>query len=122
MSRRDDNGTGDLFPEPLKPWQQGPPPLPPHSNETTSRNAAESMHYKVGTDCGRVLGVISRASDGLTCDGVEVITGLLHQNASARIYTLRGLPEKDKLPVLVADSGRQRKTRSGRLAIVWVIA
>lgn len=51
---------------------------------------------------------------GATCDEVEVALTMRHQTASARIREL-------KLEDLIQDSGDRRPTRSGKLAIVWVV-
>ena len=55
----------------------------------------------------------------MTGDEVEVVTGLRHQTASARIYELKGGSERNPVPPRIFDSGERRKTRSGRRAIVW---
>jgi hypothetical protein len=52
---------------------------------------------------------------GLTCDEVEQRLSMTHQTASARVHELA------KLEAIV-DSGRKRKTRSGRGAVVWIAA
>lgn len=63
----------------------------------------------------RVWRLLQVAADyGRTDDEMERATGLRHQTLSA---ARRGL-SKDGL---IVDSGRRRKTRSGRNAIVWVI-
>ncbi len=67
-------------------------------------------------DAQKILEEIRRAGDsGLTCDQVEVRTGMAHQTASARIT---GLSRKHE----ILDRGVRRPTRSGRDAIVWVSA
>ncbi len=48
---------------------------------------------------------------GMTCDEVEIATGLPHQTASARVNRLMTLG--------VIVPGEKRKTRSGRLAVAW---
>lgn len=47
-----------------------------------------------------------------TCDEIEMITGLSHQTASARVNDL-------KKAYRIHDSGERRKTRSNRNATVW---
>ena len=80
----------------------------------TSEAAAESMRPTASTLRARVLRIIrERGSLGATCDEVEWVSGLRHQTASARVYELRKRSR-------IVDSGRRRKTRSGRNAIVWV--
>jgi predicted transcriptional regulator len=53
-----------------------------------------------------------RGTTGGTCDELEQAMGLSHQTCSAR---LRELNMKNR----IYDSGKRRKTRSGRDAIVW---
>jgi hypothetical protein len=80
----------------------------------TSEAAAKAKAPTAVTDEQRVLTVIAvSAFDGATDDEIERTLGMLHQNASAR---RRGLVLKG----LVVDSGRTRKTRSGRSATVWI--
>jgi len=52
--------------------------------------------------------------EGLTCDEIEVMLEARHQSVSSRI---RHGVKND----LVINSGKKRKTRSGRNAIVWTI-
>lgn len=58
---------------------------------------------------------VQRKEDGLTDDQLERALGGLHQTVSA---ARRGLVLKG----LVKDSGRRRMTRTGRPAVVWVLA
>ncbi|HUW10917.1 MAG TPA: hypothetical protein VM537_14395, partial [Anaerolineae bacterium] len=97
-------------------------PAPPHSGPQTSKAAAITIWPTTGTVRRAVLDLIADSTDGLTCDDVEAASGLMHQNASARIWELRGKNRKANLPVLLVDSGRRRATRSGSLAVVWVLA
>jgi hypothetical protein len=83
--------------------------------QDTSREAAASIAATLGFLEDVVYGAIKRAgARGVTCDEVEVREALAHQTASARI---RGLYLKG----LVVESGKKRKTRSGRNAIVWTV-
>lgn len=87
-----------------------------YSNETTSKAAAESLAEHADTQREKVLSAIEGAGKkGMTDDEVEQALGMRHQTASAR---RRGLV----IDGLVVDSGRTRKTRSGRAATVWVKA
>lgn len=80
----------------------------------TSREAAASILPKLGFLEDVVWAAIKRSgARGLTCDELELRESLSHQTASARI---RGLFLKG----LVQESGKQRRTRSGRNAIVWI--
>jgi predicted transcriptional regulator len=101
-------------------FEAGPPPeypaglyggVPPHSNATTSRAAAESVKPHA-TRLARLVLEHVRARGGLTSAEAESELGLIHQTASARLRELVKLG-------LVADSGETRPTPSGRRAIVW---
>jgi len=94
--------------------------FPPHSNWTTSLEAAESMVPHVGTIRRKVFDLISRSFDGLTSDELEVLTGFDGSTIRPRVWELRGNGEGPP-PVVIRDSGRRRNTRSGRRAIVWEV-
>jgi predicted transcriptional regulator len=79
----------------------------PYSNETTSREAAESIEPDVGRLERMVFGKLPATSDQ-----IEQLLNLSHQTVSAR---LRGLVLKG----LVEASDGRAKTRSGRNAIIW---
>jgi hypothetical protein len=83
----------------------------PFSNDTTSREAAESIEPEVNRLEQEVLSAI-KFCNGLACHEVEQMTGMAHTTASARI---RGLVLKG----LVYDSGQKKLTPSKRNAIVW---
>lgn len=84
----------------------------PSNGRDTSNEAAESIAHDASRLRRRVWTTI-HAHIGLTCDEVEVITNLRHQTASARIYELHTRGQ-------LIDSGYRRRTRSKRLAIVWI--
>jgi hypothetical protein len=87
-----------------------------HRSRATSRLAAASMKASVEGLRNRVLGAIRHLGDhGASCDDVEMVLDMTHQTASARVHELAWAG-------FIQDSGRQRKTRSGRAAIVWVAA
>lgn len=89
---------------------------PPHSNPTTSHDAAVQIKPEAATLRARVLDTIKAAGDsGATDDEIEQATGLVHQTASARRRELA-------LGGKIVDSGQRRPTRSGRKAIVWVLS
>jgi hypothetical protein len=91
--------------------------LPPHEKTRTSKEAAERIAGIAGTLRGKVYELIAASLEyGMTDDEIETVSGLIHQTASARRREL-----VDKLHLIV-DSGRVRKTRSGRNATVWVVA
>jgi predicted transcriptional regulator len=87
--------------------------LPPHVDQDTSREAARAIKEDANTIRARIRELIGQSS-GLTCDEVEMKTGLSHQTASARIRELALLGD-------IVDSSQRRPTRSGRKAIVWII-
>lgn len=81
----------------------------------TSKAAAKSVKPFLPTQRLLVVRTIEAQGErGLTCDGVEEITGLRHQACSARVLELREAG-------LIVDSGRTRKTRSGRQAVIYVV-
>lgn len=86
-------------------------PITGRNSPETSRQAAASLP-SLGPLARRVFDEIAYV-DGLTCDQVEQTVGKSHQTISARVNELR-----DK--GWIVDSGRRRKTRSNRSAIVWV--
>ncbi len=90
------------------------PKIPGHvAGSDTSEAAARSMDNSAGAIRDRI-GVRVRAAgrEGYTCDEIEVVMGLRHQTASARIREL-------VLASVLVDSGRRRPTRSGCNARVY---
>lgn len=85
----------------------------------TSLDAYNSVNRGDDTLYGAVLEALEMASfcdldEGLTCDELEVMLGGRHQSVSSRIrYGVKN--------DLIINSGKKRKTRSGRNAIVWTI-
>jgi len=80
----------------------------------TSEAAAVSVDESTPYLRGRVLDYISaRGVEGATCDEVEGALDMRHQTASPRVNELAGRGA-------IVDSGRRRKTRSGRNAVVYV--
>lgn len=87
---------------------------PPHENTDTSIAAALSMLSCARTLQGAVYRMIrARGPAGATDDEIERAMGLRHQTASARRREL-------VLLGTVRDSGKRRRTDSGRFATVWV--
>ena len=80
----------------------------------TSHDAAKSMRLHASRLALLVLDLIG-AHAGMTCQEVEQGLCMRHQTASARIWELRKRGA-------IKDSGKRRKTSSGRNAIVWVIS
>lgn len=83
----------------------------PKSQET-SIQAHESQKDKAPLDRVRLLDRIRKYATGISCDRLEVLLGMKHQTASAR---LRDLAIAGK----IVDSGRRETTSTGRKAICW---
>jgi len=90
-------------------------PFPPFAKGSkTSEEAAGSVADDTATLRKKVLEYVRRAAqEGATCDEAERDLGLSHQTCSPRFWELRHRAR-------IVDSGRVRKTRSGRNAVVWV--
>ena len=63
----------------------------------------------------KVYDAIYFSKIGATCDEIELMLNMRHQTASCMITFLKD-------DGFVCDSGLRRNTRTGRKAIVWVIA
>lgn len=89
--------------------------LPPSNGTETSNAAAKDIAPKTPSMREKIFALVKSSGDcGITCDEVEILTGLKHQTASARLYELcRGGK--------VTDSGERRRTSSGSLARVYVV-
>jgi hypothetical protein len=81
----------------------------------TSRQAALDLYFRAGSLRDRVLRCLRDHPDGLTD---EELQGILNMNPSTQ--RPRRIELCNAEPPLVKDSGRTRKTRSGRNAVVWV--
>ena len=86
---------------------------PPHSNPTTSLEAATAVKPKAKAMREKVFDAIKR-DNGLTCDEVCAILRIDGNSARPRI---RELVIADR----VIDSGQRRPTDNGRKAIVWTV-
>jgi hypothetical protein len=84
------------------------------SHSPTSHAAALSIEPNAGSLRAAVLEAIRGATDGLTDEEMQA---MMEMNPSTqrprRVELVRG--------GFVEDSGRQRPTRSGRGAVVWVV-
>ena len=87
----------------------------PAVDQETSRASARSLEPTVGSMRADVFDLFARSPRELTDDEIEVALDMRHQTASARRRELA-------IARLVADTGARRKTRSGRSAIVWMLA
>jgi hypothetical protein len=94
-----------------RPYRGNPPY---QKNSDTSLSASESMKQTAPVIRERVFSLIKIAPAGLTCDHIENWLGLRHQTCSARVREL-------VLKGRIHDSGRRRRTSSGRTATVWEI-
>lgn len=101
-----------LFGQP-QPAARPPDLVPAQRASATSSAAAESKRHAAPAEARRIwLMIAAQHTAGMTCDDVEIATGGLHQTISARICYLRDRG-------CIADSGKRRRTRTGRKAIVW---
>lgn len=84
----------------------------PHSGPKTSRDAAADIRKHLPALEGKVLVFIAGRPEGATNDEIETALGLIGSTVRPRVVELRARG-------LVRDSGKTRKTRTGRAAIVW---
>lgn len=110
-----------MFPKPVPWWKEGlpeTPPMPPYSEPTTSREAAESVRDTAPAQRERVYAYIDgQCTRGATCDEIEAALGLLHTSTSGRIWELLGTKN---LPARIVKTEEKRETRNGRNARVHV--
>ncbi len=88
--------------------------LPPHSNPTTSREAAEAIAPSVEILREQVRQYLkSQGEEGATDLEIQAALGMIGDTER---------PRRDELvkSFEVRNSGKRRKTKSGRSAIVWV--
>jgi hypothetical protein len=80
----------------------------------TSEAAAESMKGLTGEQRARVYAyVLGQGPAGATSDEAQVALGMLAQSCTARIYELVNNG-------MLLDTGRRRRTRTGRMARVLI--
>jgi hypothetical protein len=88
--------------------------VPPHvSTSATSREAAERIKPQAATLRLAVLECLRSSADGLTDEEVQLRLGMPGSTQRPRRIELVAMG-------LVADSGRTRKTASGRSAAVYI--
>lgn len=98
--------------DPRSPYADGK--LPRVKGSDTSEAAAEEIAEHAPNMRQRVYAtIVARREYGATDDELEVEMRLRHQSLSARRREL-------VLQGYVVDSERARRTRSGRVAVVWV--
>ena len=84
----------------------------PHSGSTTSRDAAHSIRKALPALEGRVLVFVAGRPEGATNDEIEIGLAMNGSTVRPRVVELRTRG-------LIKDSGKTRRTRSGRNAVVW---
>ena len=87
-------------------------PTPVHNGTRTSVDAAHAIKPHAVTLRGRVLTFLAGCADGATAEEVEAGTGLRGNTVRPRLVELRESG-------CVRDSGRTRKSASGRACVVW---
>lgn len=101
-----------------KPWRcsehrdLASAPIPANRTDTSDA-AADSQQPTIARKRAKVLAMF--ALHDWTCDELEIKLNWPHQTVSARINDLWFKYGA------IRDSGRRRPTRTGRLAIVWVL-
>ncbi len=88
----------------------------PTNGTPTSDAAAASMRPHAATLRADIYSFVSRRHQvGATADEIEMMLEIAGNTVRPRLVELRQLGS-------IRDSGRTRKTRSGRSAIIWVAA
>lgn len=85
--------------------------------QQTSLWAYESVKATTKATRETVLAQIKRYPS--TCDELEVTLRACHQSCSARVSELSNSKNDPNVVALIRDSGKKRKTRRHRPAIVW---
>jgi hypothetical protein len=88
---------------------------PYQSHSETSREAAEQIGYDLNKLQARVLAYLRSCPLGATDEEMQV--GLAMNPSTQRPRRIELMDRR-----LIVDSGRKRKTRSGRWAVVWTVA
>lgn len=101
----------DNGPEPLKPWQGGEP-ITPHSEPTTSKEAAYSVQNGAANLRGAVLEHLLKAGEA-TQEEVSLALELSGDTVRPRLWELCG---NGNHPKLIEKTDNKRKTSSGRSA------
>lgn len=94
---------------PLPLWME---PTPPHNGTRTSVDAAHAIKPHVAAQRSRVLALLAGREGGMTAQEIEDALSLGGSSVRPRLCELREGGS-------VRDSGRTRKTQSGRSAVVW---
>lgn len=88
------------------------PTAPSVSGSATSRAAADEITPHLGRLQKLVLNVLAQAVEGLTDEEIQLALGM---DGSTERPRRVWLTQKG----FVEDSGNKKRTRSGRLAVVW---
>lgn len=94
---------------PLPLWME---PTPAHNGTETSRDAAHAIKPHVSAQRGRVLTLLAGRPEGMTAQEIEDALSLSGNTVRPRLVELREHGA-------VRDSGRTRKSASGRACVVW---
>ena len=94
--------------------------LAPHSDADTSRAAAKAIVPHLERLEARVLDYLRSQGDfGATAEQIGESLNMAGSTVRPRLVALRA--QRANRGPLVCDSGKRRRTRSGRAAIVWEI-
>ena len=113
MHRHNRMTDGDLFDGTARSYSGGPPCV---AHSVTSVQAAESInHTREGGRAILLRFLLEQADHGATDEEMQTATGM---NPSTQ------RPRRVELTIVgsVRNSGLTRRTKSGRKAVVWVIA
>lgn len=85
---------------------------PAHNGTRTSRDAAHAIKPHVAAQRSRVLALLAGREGGMTAQEIEDALSLSGSSVRPRLVELRESG-------CVRDSGRTRKSASGRACVVW---
>lgn len=87
-----------------------------HRGNPQSVAAHDSIKHRKEIDLRRILELVKQRGPqrGATCDEIEELLRLSHQTASARCTEAKARGQ-------LIDSGRRRRTRTGRAAAVLIV-
>ena len=86
----------------------------------TRNTSAVSLEAKLSQSSAKMAGDFIKILNELkryprTCDELEIVLGMIHQTCAARISNLFYMG-------YIESTGEERKTRTGRKAIVWMVS
>jgi hypothetical protein len=91
------------------------PPAPSQRHSPTSIEAAVKIERHMSTLHMRILAYLKGHPDGATDDDLQVVLNMNPSTQRPRRIELLAMGK-------IRDSGQTRKTRSGRSAVIWVLA